>query len=116
MPGASRDDWKTEAIQDPVQITPPERVWTNDEWATIRKGLVPGSMDDRWFAYAEGDTVHAFRSWSGMGIFKARFEQTADGWVIVEAVAEHGHEDRGMLEMVVELILKGSSDDEWRFR
>jgi len=51
-----------------------------------------------------------------MGIFKARFEQTADGWVIVEAVAEHGHEDRGMLEMVVELILKGSSDDEWRFR
>ena len=40
------------------------------------------------------------RSWTGMGIYEARFERTADGWVIAEAVAERGHWDPEMLEMV----------------
>jgi hypothetical protein len=110
---ATRDDWKHEPIEEPVPMTPPQTVWTNDEWAVIRGGLVPGSMDDRWFAYAEGDTVYMYRSWSGKGIYRARFERTADGSVIVEAVAARGHDDPQDLEMVVRILIRGPVDDGW---
>ncbi len=111
---ASRDDWKTAPIEDPVPMTPPQRVWTDQEWSVIRRGLVPASMDDRWFAFAEGDTLHMFRSWSGLGVYRARFQRAEDGWVIAEAVAERRHQDLGMLETVIQVIIDGPVDDGWR--
>jgi hypothetical protein len=69
-------------------------------------------MDDRWFAFAEESTVYMHRSWTGMGVFRAEFEQTDKGWVIARAVAQRDLDDSEMLEMVVGVILDGPTDDD----
>lgn len=65
-----------------------ERSYGPDEMTWIRAGLAPLSMDDRWFLYWQGRTLHCLRSWTGFCVFEVRFEEAADGSArIVEALA-----------------------------
>ena len=92
---AIQSDWKNEAI------VAPTRVWTRDEMEVTRRGLLPGSMDEKWFAFMEGDTLLLHRSWTGHGVYEATFEPSGDGHLIVSATCT-GEHDRysGNLESV----------------
>ncbi|MEU8275261.1 hypothetical protein ACFYOK_26785 [Microbispora bryophytorum] len=98
----------------PVAMPPPERVWSDDDWAVIRLGHRPVGMDDRWSAYVESDTMHLHRSWTGHQIYEARFGRTPDGRFVVAArvEADGGRHrragdayDRLLLELLVDTIL-----------
>ncbi|MEV1204402.1 ADP-ribosylglycohydrolase family protein [Microbispora rosea] len=98
----------------PVAMPPPERVWSDDDWAVIRLGHRPVGMDDRWSAYVEGDTLHLHRSWTGHQIYEARFGRTQGGRFVVAArvEADRGRHrrvgdayDRLLLELLVDTIL-----------
>ncbi len=95
-------------------MPPPERVWSDDDWAVIRLGHRPVGMDDRWSAYVESDTLHLHRSWTGHQIYEARFGRTQGGRFMVAArvEADRGRHrrvgdayDRLLLELLVDTIL-----------
>lgn len=78
--------WKNEPLIAPVPIPAPTRIWTEDEMPHIRFGLLPVSMDDKWFMFMEDNLLHLHRSWTGHGIYQAQFVQDEDGYRITRAV------------------------------
>lgn len=76
QPAAQRKDFTCEPM-------PPQRVrfildrtFTEEELATLRLGLVPRDMDDRWFVFQENDQVYLHRSWTGHCIFILHLDAT----------------------------------------
>lgn len=49
------------------------------QFERIRLGLIPDAMEDKWFLYFEGDTLHMHRSWTGYENYRVRFERLTDG-------------------------------------
>lgn len=82
----TRSHWKFEPLIDPVPIPAPTRIWTEDEMTQIRLGLLPVSMDDKWFVFMEGDHLLLHRSWTGHGIYEAEFAEHENGYRITRAV------------------------------
>ncbi|MCQ3806147.1 MAG: hypothetical protein OXB92_00775 [Acidimicrobiaceae bacterium] len=82
---ASRDNWETEPLCDPQPIPAPDRVWTDAEMGSIRRGYVPHMMEEKWFMFMEQNRLFAHRSWTGFGIYEATFAPTEGGHVIETA-------------------------------
>lgn len=70
---ATRADWKTEPMPEQRAALTVERAYTPAEMARIRRGSVPRTMEDKWFAFVEGDTLHLHRSWTGYQIYAVTF-------------------------------------------
>jgi hypothetical protein len=69
-----------------VVILPFARTYTRDEEAIIRWGLIPASMDDKWFIDFADDTLTIARSWTGIRVYQVRFRVEGDAFHAVEAV------------------------------
>ncbi len=62
-----------------------EKILTEEEYKYMTWGLIPMSMDDKWFIYLEDDWLYFHRSWTGLCIFEVRLEKFEDGYSIAEA-------------------------------
>ena len=85
---ATSESWKHSPPLDPRPIPCPYRLWTEAEWARIRDGFVPQEMEEKWFAFVDGNRLFLHRSWTGYGIYEATFAKGEGGWRIVSAVVE----------------------------
>jgi hypothetical protein len=104
----------------------PERVWSAEEWDRIQSGYRSRDMDEKWDVFVEDGVVYLQRSWTGNGIYEARFAPAAEsGWRIVQAVVEReperyrgSDEEYGcvMLELVLSAIVLGEPAQELRER
>ncbi len=56
----------------------PARGWTAEQWSRLRLGHRAESMDEKWHVFAEGDTLHLHRSWTGYQAFEATFTPAVD--------------------------------------
>ena len=70
---ATASDWKCEPMDVPVKRYPVDWPYSAQDVARIRWGLRPRAQEEKWFAYAEGDSMFIFRSWSGAFCYKATF-------------------------------------------
>ena len=52
---------------------------------SIRRGVVPQQMEDKWFIYWQHDTLFFHRSWTGNCIYVVRFVAEGDTARMVEA-------------------------------
>ncbi|MFW5418022.1 hypothetical protein J0910_15530 [Nocardiopsis sp. CNT-189] len=75
-------------IASPGPVTPPDRLWSAEEWERIRRGFRAPSMDDKWHALVEGDRLHLHRSWTGRGMYEADFAPEGAGRRITGARGE----------------------------
>ncbi|GAB2498513.1 hypothetical protein [Nocardiopsis aegyptia] len=104
----------------PRPVTPPDRLWSAEDWERIRHGLEAPTMEDRWVALVEDDRLHLHRSWTGYGMFEADFATKGTGRRIVgargEGVPEDGADLHGLfLELlIVGPLLKQDARDLWR--
>jgi len=69
----------------PVAPIPYRDAFTADEFRTICGGLIPGSMDEKWYVLFEAPYLLFFRSWTGRLIYRARVEQDLSGARVVDA-------------------------------
>jgi hypothetical protein len=69
-------------------IPPPDRVWSDADWLQIDRGHRSVDMDDKWNALVEGHKLYLHRSWTGRGVYEARFAKVPGGWQIIAAVVE----------------------------
>src|SRR5215510_462114 len=65
---------------------PLERTFTDEEYELIRKGVIPKSMDDRWFIFLEDDVLYLHRSWTGFCVYQVSFKKDGAQYRVVEAL------------------------------
>ncbi len=82
---AKRNDWKikVELNESNSLILPFYMEFSQEEKELLEYGNIPQQMEDKWFSYLENNVIHFLRSWTGIEIFKANLESTAnDRWAI----------------------------------
>ena len=56
-----------------------------DEYATVRKGLVPLSPGDKWLVLFRSSALYFYRSGNGTLVYKIRFRHQGEGFEACEA-------------------------------
>ena len=82
-------------------------------------------MENKWFIFFEDDTLYFHRSWTGHGIFKAKFTKENNDYVIKEFFAERNKDyynneddnhDRNQLAFLIYWGLLKIDIREWYFK
>jgi hypothetical protein len=58
----------------------------------MRAGVKPREMEDKWFVYWEGNDLYFHRSWTGICIYRVRFQVEDMGAKAVVAIANRDPE------------------------
>jgi len=59
---------------------------SSEDFDRISLGLVPKEMEDKWFIYHDGTTLHFHRSWTGHCIYQVEFEKRAENYAVQRAL------------------------------
>ena len=81
---AHRDSWKNLPLPAQRARLPVERTFTGRDYNRLAHGLIPGSMDDKWFIFMENETLFFQRSWTGVCIYQVQLDgqhRIEDAWV-----------------------------------
>jgi hypothetical protein len=62
-----------------------KREFTQEEYNRIALGLIPLSMDEKWFIFLENDWLYFHRSWTGACIYQLRLENHEGNYSVAEA-------------------------------
>ena len=68
---------------DPI---PYRDLFSTDDFARLRDGLVPEVMEDKWFIFFEDPFLHLHRSWTGDPIYRVTIASTKAGAEVTEAL------------------------------
>jgi hypothetical protein len=74
------------------------------EWSILASGVLPESMDDKWFVFSEGDRVWIHRSWTGMCMYELVVAERADGAEITDVWVEERPEPPWTVESLIEFL------------
>ncbi len=114
MKFAMPTDWKTEALPSKRTTIRLDRRFSPGEMESIRRGLVPEEMEDKWFIYWKDDTLFFHRSWTGFCIYVVRFVADGESFHMVEAEVNRDpaqytqtddSEDIQMISFLVDVLL-----------
>lgn len=61
-------------------------------FALVSQGLIPNSMDEKWFIYYEDPWLYIHRSLSGICVFKIKFQLINEHYEIVTALVNRDAE------------------------
>ena len=100
---ARRTDWKCEPFQSGVAL-PFTQTYSDDQFKTICRGLLPGAMEDKWFIFFEDSFLYLHRSWTGLPVYRVELTQIDDGFQVKEALSAIGNTDAGEMEYEAELL------------
>jgi hypothetical protein len=87
MNPATRADWKAAEMPESTTHLDVRRVFTRDDFARLCFGVVPNTMEDKWFVYFESPWLYIHRSWTGLCIYKVRFALSSSGVEIADVIA-----------------------------
>ena len=87
MRTATPSDWETQDLPAARTSIALDRVFSRDEMALIRRGLIPEQMEDKWFIYWADDKLSFHRSWTGICVYTVYFDVEGDGSRITKAEA-----------------------------
>jgi len=82
---ATRGSWTTLPLG-AMQSIPYKGTFSPAEFSSIRRGLIPREMEDRWFAFVEGDSLFFHRSWPGHSVYQVNFEIGSERVLVVGAM------------------------------
>ena len=114
MTSASQSSWKTlppPKHKEPLQF---EAFFDDEEAKQMMKGLVPNSMDDKWFVYFSDGWLKFHRSWTGALIYSLRLDgspagvRVVDSWVNREPeqyTATDTEYDRKLVRFLIDALL-----------
>ena len=84
-----------------------EWVFSEEEFSRIRDGVIPTSMEKKWFIYFEDDHLNFHRSWTGICIYRMGLKKTPEGYKVTEILVNHDPEEYLAYDDEIELkILK----------
>lgn len=115
---ATQRSFKNKPMPKKTSELPLRMSFTNDEFAQIRRGFVPKSMDDRWFVFFDPIThqLSIHRSWTGFCIYIVQLEPVGNEWRIKSARVNRNpkqykqtdiNEDVAVVSWVIDDLLLG---------
>jgi hypothetical protein len=82
---ANRASWKIEECSLELIHIPYEDAFSDHEIAQIRLGVIPRSMDEKWFIFFEPPFLFFHRSWTGRLIYRLEIEDEFPGARVKDA-------------------------------
>jgi hypothetical protein len=77
-----------------------EREFVKEEYERLCFGLIPRSMDDRWFIFLEDDWLYFFRSWLLTFAYAVRIEQAGEKYRVAESWVSKSWKRRTLNELI----------------
>ena len=114
MKTAKPADWKIEALPSKRTVIRLDRTFLPQEMKSIRRGLVPEQMEDKWFIYWKDGTLFFHRSWTGICVYVIHFATAGDSYRMLEADVNRDPEqyretsderDAEMISYLVDVLL-----------
>src|SRR5258708_7531264 len=98
--------WRAERESVPVVQIPYRDSFSAEESGRLRAGLVPVSMDEKWFVLFERPYLLLYRSWTGTLIYRLEMDEGPDGVKVVSATVLDNPEmwRRGSLDYEASLV------------
>ena len=72
---ATKGSWKVLPMPNKKTVVSLNLALPADAMRIIRYGHIPEAMEDHWFMYCDEDTIYYHRSWTGICIFEAKYEE-----------------------------------------
>ena len=88
---ATKDSWKIQPMGKHVVI-PFDKFLPEDVMDVIRYGHIPAAMEDHWFMYCDENAIRYYRSWTGICVFVAEYEDVEGGIKIVRLLSRRDSE------------------------
>jgi hypothetical protein len=71
---ADRSSWEIKPLPPQRAKLEVNRCFTEEEYNTLAKGLIPKEMEEKWFIFMENETLHLHRSWTGVCVYQVHFD------------------------------------------
>lgn len=81
----TRSDWKNLPFEG-GELFAIDLAVTQEEFDRIKLGLLPFSMEDKWFILYEDPYLYLHRSWTGRLAYRLAFTKLEDGAYVSEAI------------------------------
>ena len=75
---ATKDSWKNMPMPDKNTVIPLNITIPSEAMDIIKYGHIPEAMEDHWFMYCDETAIRYYRSWTGICIYEARYEDCGD--------------------------------------
>ena len=82
---ATINSWKTHPAPADQEDLGFSGTFTPKEAEALKRGLIPQSMDDRWFISLDDGWLLFYRSWTGFCIYGLQLDATPDGMKVMES-------------------------------
>ena len=92
---ATKDSWKNLPMPDKNAVIPLNVKIPCDAMRIIKYGHIPEAMEDHWFMYCDDDTIRYYRSWTGICIYEAKYEELGDNFRITSLRVNRDPEQYG---------------------
>jgi uncharacterized protein (TIGR02452 family) len=79
---ATKDRWNVLPMPEKHTVISLNVAIPSDVMDIVKYGHIPEAMEDHWFMYCDEDTIRYYRSWTGICIFEAKYEEYDDGYRI----------------------------------
>lgn len=99
----TKEDWEIEPMPKKTARFTIERKFTDEEIKRLKKGHIPGEMEDKWFFYYEEGKAFFHRSWTGTCIFVVEFNFETNKHSVTVNRDENQYSNTDMIEDI-ELI------------
>ena len=83
---------KLKSISAPKEI-PFRAEFSAPDFERIKRGLIPISMEDKWFMFFEAGTLFLHRSWTGHCIYQINIKEQNNKWVSTSALVNRNPEE-----------------------
>lgn len=114
---ATKQSWKTLPLGAALPV-PFQRAFATDEFERLRAGLIPQSMDDKWFVYFEDPNLFLHRSWGGTGVYRVTLKSEGDAFIVAEALcakevlkSSFPEYEAALLDFLIGNLLLGETKD-----
>ena len=64
-------------------------VFSQQDYETLRRGLIPEEMEDKWFVFWEADTLFFHRSWTGLCVYRVEFAAAGEQFQVSGAAVSN---------------------------
>ena len=96
---ATKDSWKVLPMPEKKTVIPLNVTIPNDAMHIIKYGHIPEAMEDHWFMYCDKDTIRYYRSWTGICIFEAKYEEYGGDYRITDLSVNRDPEQYGSTDI-----------------
>lgn len=111
---ATKSSWKIKALPRQRARLDLALSLTASQFETMKQGVIPQEMEDRWFIFFEDGWLNLHRSWTGFCIFRIKIERVKGNFLTTEAWVNRNKkqfecepsEEAGMVKTIIKDLFR----------